>query len=915
MRCRAALASAADGRAALLDVVGEPGIGKTALLAEVAASEPRFLTLRVTGVPAESVIAYAGVEVLIRPVADRIAALPADAQRALAGALRNLGSAMPEPLPVAGALLALLAAVSADQPVLVSIDDAQWLDEPSRQVFAAIGRRLGGERVAMFVASRDVRESGPDAQPICLDAFAANESRQLLRERHPALSADIADTLHRRAAGNPLCLVEVADELTPAQLSGRAPLPGDEYVPQRIRAAHLARIDAVSRSARLLLVIAACAGRSELPIVLSAFRAVDPDEDGMSALDELLAADLVRIDGTQAVLRHPLLRSSTAERAGSSGLRRAHEGLCVALSATDPDRALWHRAAAQPEYDEDLAAELADFAQRLTARAQPDSARQALQRAAELTADPERRRERLVCAAEISLRGTSGAQTAALIAELAAMPALSAGHRQRVRVVEAWTEVRLGHRARAAAGLLAAAADMSSARTDLLADAVAAAVEDGDHETARQGVDMLVDDGRSATGPNTGIDGGETDVDFVALADAAIDYLSRPRQASLPAALRAAIDCWPTTSHVASLSIMRDTALQSGELEQGRSIATAMLDVARESGDVSAMASATLTLAFCDHALTNWNSAAARAFEATQLVDESAAPVVVADALLLLVDIDASRGQAAACQAGCVRVRRLAEQLADPGYAVLADRREALLHIPGNDPSAARHILESALRRFRRAGMSHPFFSPVPDLIEVLLRVGRRDEAEALAPEFLDLVGDDAPDPPRARALRVRGLLAGAEDYDSLFDRSVAADEASGQLFHAARTRLCQAERRRRDGRRVDARDRLEQALRTFRGVEATPWIARAERELAAAGGAPAAASTPAVTQNLTHQELQIATKVAEGHRNTDIAAALYLSTKTVEFHLTRVYRKAGVTNRTQLAAVMSHPGADRTDG
>ena len=906
-RCRAALNSAAAGQASTIGIVGDAGIGKTALLSAVAVLDERFRRLHVIGVPSEAVIAYAGVEALLRPLTGWIADLPVVRQLPLRAALRLDGAAMPDPLSLVGSVLALLAVASAVDPLLLTVDDAHWLDDASRQVLEAVGRRLGGERIVMIMASRNLTALSDPDRTVRLAALNRADAEELLTECRPGLTGAVVDELHRRTGGNPLWLLELADTLTPRQARGRSTLGESGHVPERIEAVQLSRIAALTPSARDLLSVVAQVGRGELSIVHAATRELGLSaDDSVAALHELVTVDLVDVTDFSVALSHPLLRQSILTAGGPSGLRRAHLSLAAALADVDPDRALWHRAAAATGPDDGLSAELVDFAERLADTAQPDSARQAYEAAAAVTMQAASRADRLIRAAEVSLRGASGAATVRLVGQLRPLTFLDKGQRRRLQIVEAWLAVHAGHRARAGAALLDAVRDLPAAeRAPIVAAAIATAIEGGDHATARDGLRLL-----------TGADpllGDDALAGFVEFARPAVEYLTSGTPAELPGTLRVGLARWPVTTNIPTLSAMRDTAMEAGELTTARSISLVIAEAARASGDVYAIANTALATAFCDHALANWNSAASRAFETTQLLDESFATVTVAEALLLLADIDASRGHSEACRATCARIRALAEQLSDPGIAVLADRREALLDIPSADPSAALHRLFAADRLFERAELAHPYYSAVPDLVEVLVRLGRRDEAAAIAPRFLDLIGDGAPSPPRARAQRVRALIVDGSGYDELFEESIAADLATGQSFHAARTMLTQGERQRRDGRRTAARERLEQALDIFSRLEAAPWMNRARAELTATGLAPATAARPAVIHSFTNQELQVAALVAEGHRNTEIAAALYLSTKTVEFHLTRAYRKAGVSNRTQLASLMSRHKAVET--
>lgn len=250
-------------------------------------------------------------------------------------------------------------------------------------------------------------------------------------------------------------------------------------------------------------------------------------------------------------------------------------------------------------------------------------------------------------------------------------------------------------------------------------------------------------------------------------------------------------------------------------------------------------------------------------------------------------------------------MRVLAETLGAADLAALADRCEGVLHLGLQRLDLSVLRLEAAHTTAAAAGLTHPYASAVPDLAEAYLRQGRLADAERVAAAFLSRVGPGSPPPPQARALRLRALLAPRGQYDEDFDSSVELDEGVGLRLHAARTLLCHAERLRRDGRRLDARTRLVRCLDVFASLEATPWVSRAQAELEACGGGVRRSTGGTVSEVLTPQELQIAVLVAEGRRNREIAGALFLSLRTVEFHLSRVFRKLDVASRTQLARRM----------
>lgn len=338
-----------------------------------------------------------------------------------------------------------------------------------------------------------------------------------------------------------------------------------------------------------------------------------------------------------------------------------------------------------------------------------------------------------------------------------------------------------------------------------------------------------------------------------------------------------------------------------GDLARARRHFVTAAAYARVQGDLPLLVDALAGETFAEHALGGWSTAYAAGTRALELMDADRAPYLLADLAQLLAEIDAARGAEDLCRQRCAQVRGLAARLGLWQLAVRAERREALLDLGLNRLDAAADRLQQVREQNEAMGLRHPYLSPVPDLVEVYVRAGRPAEAARLVPEFAAVVGPGAPAIAQARLLRTRALVAGDGGYRDLFEESVRLDADGGHAFLRARTLLCYGERLRRDRERVAARAALRTAVALFDRLEATPWSHRTRVELAATG--ETVTSSSAGTGHLTPQELQIAVLVGEGQRNKDIAATLFLSVRTVEFHLTRVYRKLAVGTRAELAA------------
>jgi ATP/maltotriose-dependent transcriptional regulator MalT len=360
----------------------------------------------------------------------------------------------------------------------------------------------------------------------------------------------------------------------------------------------------------------------------------------------------------------------------------------------------------------------------------------------------------------------------------------------------------------------------------------------------------------------------------------------------------------------ATAAISGSIAVELGRFVQARRMYSLAATSSRDNSDIIGLATNTASIAFIELSVGRWNRAYALGLEVIDLVDEQMLPGVFSSVLPLLAEIDAARGREVA-RTWCRRARVLGQEVGRPDLIVLAERREGLLDLGLGHWESAERRLRAALKEADDNGITHPFFRASPDLVEVLLRQGRREEAVFEAEGFLSLVGPGMAAPPLARALRLRGMLS-EDEFDDYFRESLAIDDEVGLAFQAARTRLIYGERLRRERRRSDARSVLGAALDAFVLLDAVPWIDRTSAELAATGGPATVQSGPAIAELLSPQEMQVASLVADGRRNKEIAEQLFMSERTVESHLSRTYRKLGVANRTQLSRVFSGKGASR---
>ncbi len=876
--------------ACVLEVVGEPGIGKSALMARARQLASGFDVVELVGLPAERTTPYAGLADLVR----QVGAPPAVVLRRAIGVDAPDGGAVTE-LAVGIALVDLLAR-SEGPPLLLCVDDAQWLDPETRRPLAFALRRLGGEPVAALVATRDDAPAllDPDHR-LHLRGLSAPEVRTLVRAAQLDLSGEVCDALAAATRGNPLAVLESARGLSDQQRSGAEPLPAATAVPERLRDGFAARLQLLPVTCQRLLLLAAVEGRGDVVVVGAAASAQGVALASVAAAEE---AGLVTVTGQRITFAHPLIAATVQAVSPPAAVRAAHAALAEAHLATgDGDRALLHAGAAALGPDLALARRFVSAAERDAARGAHAAAASKLERGAAVSPDLAMRARLLAQSAEAALAAGAVDRADAFATAAAGLP-LSPPWSAGADAVRGRVAALRGRFAEAVPLLLRAAEALDGRRSATLVEAaVAAALEAGDARLAVDAAERAQRLPTAATDP------------VLRLLVARVESLL----ASQTGQLGAAVDlvAGPINALAGGEALGRDPSawmaygsalLDIGDIATGRDAYATAAGISRGEGDHVGTAEALSDQAFSEHALGRWNSAYAVGTAALTLLDADAAPYAVAQLQHVLADIDAARGRSDSCLRRCAQVRTLGQSLGLLQLEVWAERREGALHL-------ATHALEDAVRHLQRARsllqrmpVHHPILSPVPDLAEALVRLGRTDDAAALVPEFAILLGDHAPGPPRARLLRTRALVAGRDEHAPLFEASIALDDGADMRFFQARTRLCYGERLRRDRHQVQARAQLQAALAVFEDVDARPWAERTRGELAATGVQSRVAGVGGVA-DLTPRELQIALAVAEGRRNKEIAGALFMSGRTVEFHLTRVFTKLGVRSRGELSA------------
>ena len=464
-------------------VRGEAGMGKTALLEYAADRAGAMRVLRVTGVEAESDLAFAGLHGLVWPIVDSLDELPGPQREAFAAALGLAPSEGRDRFLVSAGVLSLLAAAAEPGPVLCLIDDAQWLDVPSVDALVFTARRLVAEGVVMLFGAREGEQrrfEGAGLEQLMVGGLDRESAVSLLARGTPRAAAAVRERLLADAAGNPLALLELPAGLSDAQLSGRQPLPDALPLNASLRAVFTQRIGRLGESTRAALLVAACEDTGELRIVLRAAAALELSPD---ALDPALQAGLVRTDGEALTFRHPLIRSAVYESAPLSQRQRTHAALADALRAEQhADRAVWHQARATLTADATIAADLEASGRRSQERGGHASAASAFERAAELSDSEPARAARLVLAVEAAYVAGQADRARPLLSR--SLPLADRAQRARLLFVSGAIEGRHGWVTDGITALQQAAAlsESASLTLEILLEAAALTFYAGDYD-------------------------------------------------------------------------------------------------------------------------------------------------------------------------------------------------------------------------------------------------------------------------------------------------------------------------------------------------------------------------------------------------------------------------------------------------
>ena len=878
-------------------------MGKSLLLDTVVAETDGFQTLRTSGLQVESKLPFAGLHQLLGPLLPKVASLPEAQREVLESVLAVRAPVAHHSFAVAAAVLALLALAADEQPVLLVVDDAHWLDPGSLEALLFAYRRLGEESLALVLACRT------EAIPEALRTAALPEL--VLEPLDPAAALAVAaehtgiahddpalDRIVRLGDGVPLALVELAElaDAPDEPALGLGEFQGT--VASLVERLFGRRVERLSPAAGTAALIAGLDEPTELDAFLRAGEALGVDA---FAWEEAESASILRIDPGRVEFDHPLLREAVLASVSPAQRRRAHLALGDAMASRgDHDRAAWHRAEGTVGSDETIAAALEQAAENYRSRAGHLSAARALVRSARLSPTAAGRARRLLLAGDGARRAGRPAWAEALAAEARRASSDSLVH-ARAELLQAHIEARQGSMDTAFRRYERVAQQATPDDLDLaafaLSYAASAAIVIGDVPSALAAARQAQQIPARQLSEGTAVSVREAFAFVLAL---------RGDTAQARPLLDAVADWYERQPRRTGAEYVAEAMMWLGDLRRVHGLLDDVVADARRLGAPVLVVHGLVLRADLGFRMGEWPAAIADATEAVSLAEDADQSIALAYALAILAILEAVTGAVDAARAHADRARDGARR---HGLRVVEESASFALgavELALGAPERALVTLEATAAAVGATGRGEPAVVLWPaDHIEALIAVDRPDDASAAIDRLAAQAQATGGAWARGVVERYRGMLAAEVDYDAIFARAIGYHASSAMPFEHARTQLCYGQRLRRSGRRVEARTQLREALSTFESLRASPWQQRAERELTGSGEHLRRGPSTDRDQ-LTPQELQIARLIAAGATNREAAAGLFLSPKTIETHLTRIYRKLGLRSRSQLATVFA---------
>jgi DNA-binding CsgD family transcriptional regulator len=893
------VAAVRGGQSRALVVSGDPGVGKTALLDYLARRASECQVARASGAQTEMELAFAGLHQLCAPMLSRAGHLPVPQRDALRTAFGQAAGPPPDRFLVGLAVLSLLSEVAGEQPLVCLIDDEQWLDQASAQALGFAARRLAADPVGLVFAAREPGAELAGLPELEVGGLRESDARALLDSALAGpLDDRVRDQIVAETQGNPLALLELPRGLSPSELAGGFGLPGAAPLSERIQESFRRQLEALPEQSRRLLLLAAAEPYGDLSLV---WRAAERLGIPVQAAAPAVDAGLVEF-GARVRFRHPLLRAASYRAAPVADRQAVHGALAEATDPqTAPERRAWHRAQAAAGPDEEVAAELERSAGRAQARGGLAAAAAFLERSALLTADPARRADRTLAAAQASLEAGAFGTALEWLATAGAGP-LDELQSARADLLRGQVVFASGLGSEAPPLLLKAAKrleslDLGLARETYLSAWMAAlfagrlagagdmaevcraaralpAPQDPPHpvDLVLDGLALVITDGPAAAAPAL-----RRAVSVFAAADLTMEQELRwGFFAQAAASARWDYDLWR-----AMLERQVGLARDVGALEQLPVLLGALGTAVVWSGDFAAA--------------TALNAEADAVCEAT---GSRAAPFTV----MMLASFRGNQTQAAPLIEGTIAAATAGGQGIAVAYA------QWMAAIGYNGLSRYREALAAARQASEDTSTIYISMWAMPELIEAAACSGEADIAAGVLQRLAEFTQAGGTDWGLGVEARCRALLSAGETAEILYREAIDRLGRTRLRPELARAHLLYGEWLRRENRRADAREQLRTAHDMLAAMGADAFAGRARRELLAAGETVRQPTAEPVS-TLTAQEAHIARLAADGQSNAEIGAQLFLSARTVEWHLRKIFTKLGIGSRRELREAMPAPG------
>lgn len=902
------LSAARAGCSGALVLRGEAGMGKSTLLAYAAERAKDMTVLSAQGYESESEIPFAGLADLVRPVLGLLERLPGPQVAALQSAMSLGPPTGGDRFSVCAATVGVLAAAAGESPLLVIVDDLQWLDSSSREAILFAARRLHADGIGLLMASRPTGEGrGGDGEyagvrELRLDGLNDADGDRLTAQLLPAATAQVRRQIYEDTGGNPLGIAELChrgidhDVPVPVPATG---IPADS----RLTRALWGRLAELPERTRQALLIVAAAPGAQTDVVLMAAR-----EAGFDLADFAPAesSGLLVVDVQRIAFRHPLLRSVLYGAVPMHQRAAAHTAVAAVLArmpgdAAADDRA-WHLAVATLPPDQEVAGLLAEAGTRARRRGGNLEAARAFEQAARFGSATERPALLLRAARCWQLAGRSG-RVLPLLDEAIGLtedPRLRALIQHMGGFMRMWRALPRDGLAEMAAGAQAVE-QVDPGRAAMMYADVALAYFMLGQPVELLGATTRAFEVSEKDGPVARL------VATVAHAGALVMNGRRAQGRRLLAEVREellAVDPLARTQELAHAAYIW---MWLEDFEVADRLLERIITLARATGSMGVMPQALGMASELAYRMGRWAQARAHAEESVALAEETRQANMYG--IYFVARIDAVQGRAQDAQRMVDRTLAAVQRYEANCMAPLAGHALGLLALGAGDLDEAIRQLEAVRDLPVSAQTQDQTITPWAfDLVESYVRAGRGEAAQDLLARFAvddEGLGPDGEPDERTASLqgmtwRCRGLLASRAQMEAAFEAALAAHDACEMPFERARTLLCYGERQRRARQRGPARKHLRRALEIFERLDAEAWVTRARNELAATGETTTRGTGPAA--ELTPQELQVALVVARGSTNQEAAAALFLSQKTIEYHLSNIYRKTNLRSRAELA-------------